>query len=150
MTVDFGYKQAPSYRVATLSRTGAWSDQKLRGQYKTLADWAKKNHLSIGRWFFFEPDVKTFVAGIEVKGKAKGSGSIRLRTIPASPVASVVFNPEEVSPRVVYHGISDWLRSEKKEKAIKKAVAYREVYTGDPWSSPKAWSKTEIQVTVKK
>jgi effector-binding domain-containing protein len=150
MTVDFGYKRVPSYRVATLSRTGAWNEKKLRGQFNTLVQWAKKNHLRTGHWFFFEPDNKTFIAGVEVRGRAKGSGSIRVRTLPASTVARVTFNPDVVSPRVVYHGINDWLRSEKKEKAIKRAVSYREFYTGDPWSGPRVWANTEIQVVVKK
>jgi len=150
MTVDFGYKRAPSFRVATLSRTGAWDEKKLRGQFKTLMEWARKNHLRTGHWLFFEPDMRTFIAGVEVRGKAKGSGRIRLRTVPASTVASVIFDPDVVSPRVVYHGLNDWLRWQKKEKAIKKALSYREVYSGDPWSGPKVWAHTEIQVVVKK
>ncbi|MGA7860513.1 MAG: GyrI-like domain-containing protein [Thermoplasmata archaeon] len=150
MTVDFGYKRAPSFRVATLSRTGAWDEKKLRGQFKTLVEWARKNHLRTGHWLFFEPDMRTFIAGVEVRGKAKGSGRIRLRTVPASTVASVIFDPDVVSPRVVYHGLNDWLRWQKKEKAIKKALSYREVYSGDPWSGPKVWAHTEIQVVVKK
>jgi effector-binding domain-containing protein len=150
MTVDFGYKRMPSFKVATLSRTGAWSESKLRAQFKALTDWAKKSHVRVGRWLFFEPDFHTFIAGIEVKGSAKGRGAIRLRTVPASTVASVVFDPDEVSPRVIYHGITDWLRSQKKEKSIKRALTYREVYSADPWSDPRAWRKTEIQVVVKK
>jgi effector-binding domain-containing protein len=150
MTVDFSFKRAPKYRLATLTRKGNWDEKKLRGQFQTLARWAKMNHLRTGRWLFFEPDGKTFLAAIEIKGKAKGSGSIRLRTVPASTVASVTFNPDEVSPRVVYHGVTDWLRSQKKDKEIKKVLSYREVYTGDPWSGPKVWAKTEVQVVVKK
>jgi DNA gyrase inhibitor GyrI len=150
MTVDFGFKRAPSYRLATLSRTGGWDEKKLRGQFKTLEQWAKKNHLRTGRWIFLEPDERTFVAGIEVKGKAKASGKIRWRTLPATPVAFVVFNTDEISPRVIYHGLADWLRWRKKEKVIKGVGSTREVYTGDPWSGPKVWSKTEVQYTVKK
>jgi effector-binding domain-containing protein len=150
MTVDFRFKRAPSYRVATLSRKGAWDEKKLQGQFKTLVAWAKKSHLRTGHWLFFEPNMKTFIAAVEVKGKARGSGPIRLRTIPAATVASVVFNPDDVSPRVVYHGLTDWLRWQKKEKEIKRTLAYREVYTGDPWSGPKVWAQTEIQVVVKK
>jgi effector-binding domain-containing protein len=150
MTVDFGFKRAPSYRVATLSRKGGWDEKKLRGQFKTLAEWAKKKHMRTGRWMFFEPNERTFVAGIEVKGKAKGSGRIRLRTLPAATVASVMFNPDDVSPRVIYHGLSDWLRWRKKDKEIKRVLSSREVYTGDPWSGPKVWARTEVQFVVKK
>lgn len=150
MTVDFGYKRMPSLRVATLSRTGGWDEKKLRGQFKTVAEWAKKNHLRMGRWLFFEPNMRTFIAGIEVKGAAKGSGRIRLRTLPAATVARVVFDPDEVSPRVIYHGMYDWLKWQRKEKKIKKPLSYREVYSGDPWSGPKVWAHTEIQVVVKK
>jgi hypothetical protein len=150
MTVDFKLKKAPSYRIATLSRTGAWNETKLRGQFKALVAWAKKNHLRVGHWLFLEPNMRTFVAAVEVHGKAKATGSIRMRTHPAGTVASVTFDPDEISPRVVYHGLNDWLKWQKKEKSIKSVGLYREVYTGDPWSSPKVWSKTEIQVVVKK
>ncbi|MGC2288480.1 MAG: hypothetical protein WA688_01305 [Thermoplasmata archaeon] len=150
MTVDFSFKRAPSYRLATLSRRGGWDEKKLRGQFKTLAEWAKKNHLRTGHWMFFEPNGKTFVAAIEIKGKASGSGRIRLRTVPAATVASVTFNPDDVSPRVIYHGLSDWLRGRKKEKEIQRVLSSREVYSGDPWSGPKVWARTEIQYVVKK
>jgi len=150
MTVDFSYKRAPSYRVATVSRTGKWDEKKLRGQFRTLAQWAKKNHLRTGRWIFLEPNMKTFIAAIEVKGKATAQGRIRLRTIPASRVASVTFNPDDISPRIIYHGLMDWLRWQKKYKEIKKVGDSREVYTGDPWSGPKVWAHTEVQFVVKK
>lgn len=150
MTVDFRYKRAPAYRVATLSRKGGWNENKLRGQFKTLVQWAKKNHLRTGHWLFFEPNERTFIAAVEIKGTAKVTGAIRLQTIPASTVASVTFNPDDVSPRVIYHGIQDWLKWQKKEKEIKKVVVYRELYSGDPWSGPKVWAHTEIQVVVRK
>jgi hypothetical protein len=150
MTVDFTLKRAPSYRIASLARTGAWDEKKLRGQYKALIEWAKKLHLRTGRWLFLEPNERTFVAAVEVRGKAKGTGRIRLRTHPAATVASVTFDPDVVSPRVVYHGLNDWLKWQKKEKSIKSVGLYREVYSGDPWSGPKVWSKTEIQVVVKR
>lgn len=150
MTVDFGFKRAPAYRVATLARTGAWDEKKLRGQYAQLVAWAKKSHLRLGHWFFFEPNERTFVAAIEIRGKATGTGRIRVRTLPAATVGSVTFDTDQISPRVIYHGIYDWLRWQKKSKQIRKVVSYREVYSGDPWSSAKIWSKTEIQVVVKK
>lgn len=150
MTVDFSFKKAPSYRVVTLSRKGGWDEEKLRGQFKTLAQWTKSHHIRTGRWMFFEPNGKTFVAALEVKGKVRGSGRIRARTLPAATVASVTFNPDDVSPRVIYHGLTDWLRWRRKEKEIKRVLSSREVYSGDPWSGPKVWAKTEIQFVVKK
>ncbi len=150
MTVDFSYKRAPSYRLATLSRTGGWDEKKLRGQFKALTDWAKENHLRVGHWLFYEPNERTFVAAVEFRGNAKGSGRIRVKKVPAATVASVTFDPDDVSPRVVYHGINDWLKWQKKEKKIRRAVAYREVYSGDPWTNPEVSAKTEIQVVVKK
>ena len=150
MTVEFRIKKAPSYRIATLSRTGAWNEKKLREQYRNLVEWAKKNHLRVGHWLFLEPNLRTFVAAVEVRGKAKGSGKIRMRTHPAATVASVTFDPDVVSPEVIYHGLYDWLKWQKKDKTIRSVGLYREVYTGDPWSSPKVWSKTEIQVVVRK
>ena len=150
MPIDFAYKRTPAYRVALLTRTGAWNEKKLRGQFAELSAWAKKNRLRVGHWFFFEPDMRTFIAGLEIRGKAKGTGRIRLRTLPAATVATVTFDPDVISPRIIYHGIYDYLRWQKKAKEIRKAVSYREVYSGDPWSSPKVWSKTEIQVVVQK
>jgi effector-binding domain-containing protein len=150
MTVDFSFKRTPSYRVATLARKGGWDEKKLRGQFQTLARWARDHRLRTGRWIFFEPNARTFVAGIEIKGRATGQGPIRMRTLPAATVASVTFNPDDVSPRVIYHGLADWLRWRKKEKEIRRVISAREVYSGDPWSGPKVWSRTEVQFVVKK
>jgi hypothetical protein len=149
MTVDFSFKRTSSFRMATLARKGGWDEKKLRGQFRALVEWAKKNHVRTGRYFFLEPNERTFTAAIEVKGKAKGAGAIRLRTVPAATVATVTFNPDDVSPRLVYHGLNDWLRWRKKEKEIKKVLSTREVYSGDPWS-PKVWPHTEVQFVVKK
>lgn len=150
MVVDFVFKRTPAYRVATLSRTGGWNEKKLRDQFRTLAAWARKNHLRIGRWIFYEPNERTFVAALEVKGRAKGEGRIRLRTLPAATVASVTFNPDEIEPEVIYHGLMDWLRWRKRAKEIQSVGMAREVYTGDPWSGPKIWARTDVQFVVKR
>ncbi len=153
MTVDFAMKRAPKYRVASIRWTGAYQENRIRSEWDALAKWAKARGLRTGKWFFVEggsgPKYR-FEVAIEVGGKAKSEGKIHLRTYAASPIATVTFNPEEVSARVIYHGLSDWLRWRKKDKTIKRERTWREVYSGNPWRDAKAWSKAEIQVTVSK
>jgi hypothetical protein len=60
-----------------------------------------------------------------------------------------VFDPEVVSPRVVYHGMTDWLRWRRKEREVRSIGQYREVYPGDPWRDKNAYARTEIQVVVR-
>ncbi|MFZ0698615.1 MAG: hypothetical protein WAN74_00220 [Thermoplasmata archaeon] len=60
-----------------------------------------------------------------------------------------MFDPEEIAPRVVYHGLVDWLRSRRKEGKVGPVLATREVYTGDPWTDEKAWARTEVQFVVR-
>ncbi len=76
-------------------------------------------------------------------------GAVHLRTLPATRVASVVFDPEVVSPAVVYHGLTDWLRWRKKDKKIQRVVSYREVYRGNPWKDKSAYSRTDVQFVVR-
>ncbi len=150
MTVDFVLKKAPSYRIANLRWTGPWSDREIRKRFELVEKWARERGLRTGRWIFREPKARVWDAGIEVRGKARSQGRVKLQTLPASWVASVEFDPDVVSPRVVYHGVTDWLRWRRKEKAIRSAGAYRELYLGNPWRDRRAWSKTEIQVVVRK
>ncbi len=153
MTVDFAIKRAPKYRVASIRWVGPYQEGRLRSEWDAIEKWAKAKGLRTGKWFFSEggsgPRYR-FEVAIEVRGKAKSEGKIHLRTFAASPIATVTFNPEQVSPRVIYHGINDWLRWQKKEKHIKRVRSYREVYSGNPWKDAKAWSKAEIQVLVSK
>lgn len=150
MTVDFVLKKAPSYRIAHLRWTGPWSDRELRKRFELVEKWAKEHGLRTGRWIFREPGERVWDVGIEVRGKARSQGRVRIQTLPAATVASILFDPEVVSPRVVYHGVTDWLRWQRKEKAIRSAGAYRELYEGNPWRVKRAWSRTEIQVVVRK
>lgn len=153
MVVDFALKRSPAYHVASVRFVGPYSERRIRSEWESLAKWAKSQGLRTGHWFFIEdgsgPRYR-FEVAIEVRGKAKGDRKVHLRTFPASPIATVTFNPEEVSARVVYHGLSDWLRWRKKDKSIKRARTWREVYTGNPWTDAKAWSHAEIQVLVSK
>jgi effector-binding domain-containing protein len=73
-----------------------------------------------------------------------------MKTLPSSTVATVTFDPDKVSPRVIYHGLVDWLRQREKAGEYKEAGPYREVYLGDPWSSKRAWAHTQVQVPVKR
>ncbi len=153
MTVDFAIKRAPAYRVASVRFTGPYQEKKIRSEWEAIATWAKARGLRTGKWFFIEEDDGPrykFEVAIEVRGKAKGDRKVRLRTFAASPIATVTFDPDVVSARVVYHGLSDWLRWRKKDKTIKRARTWREVYNGNPWKDARAWSHAEIQVTVSK
>ena len=62
----------------------------------------------------------------------------------------MVFDPEVVEPRVVYHGLSDFLRWRKKSGEIRSVGDYREVYQGDPWKDRRAYAHTEVQYVVRK
>lgn len=149
MTVDFAFRRAPAYRVAYIAWKGPWSESKIRSNFARITAWARKNGVRTGKWIFREPGEATWEVGIEVRGKARSSGGVRLRTFPAARVASVTFDPEVVSPAVIYHGITDWLRWRRKEKKIRSVGSYREVYFDDPWANPKAWARTNVQVVVR-
>jgi hypothetical protein len=150
MVVDFDLKRARALHLATVTWTAPWSDKRTRSEFERLARWLADRKIKGGRWVFeSDGSDRRFTAGIEVPARVKGDGRVRVRSRPASRIATVTFDPDVVSPRVVYHGISDWLRWRKKEKAIKSFGAYREVYSGNPWTDKKAWAHTEIQVVVR-
>jgi len=150
VVVDFKIKRVPSYRVGTLSWKGPWNERRIRAQFDRIAKWARKSGLRTGKWIFREPGSRAWEVSIEVRGPARSEGPIRVRTIPASTVASVVFDPNIVSPAVVYHGVTDWLRWRKRDKTIRSVGIYREVYDADPWREPKAWAHTDVQIVVHK
>lgn len=153
IVVDFSLKRTPQYRVASVRFVSPYKESRIRAEFDGLARWAKAKGLRTGKWFFSEEGAGPryrFEVAIEVRGPAKSEGKIRIRTLPASATASVTFNPDEISPRVIYHGLADWLKWRKKERTIRRVRTYREVYTGNPWTDAKAWSRTEIQVLVTK
>ena len=149
MAVDFEFGKAPSYRVAYVRWKGPWNDRKIRSRFESVDRWIRNHRMKAGKWIFLEPADRRWEAAIEVRGKPKGDGAVRVRTLKGGRVARVIFNPDKLSPRVVYHGLSDWLRWRKKEKEIRRVVSSREVYSGNPWTDKKAWSKTEVQFLVK-
>jgi effector-binding domain-containing protein len=150
MVVDFKFKHAPSYRVASISWKGPWNERRIRAQFEAVTKWARSSGLKTGRWIFREPGNRVWEVSVEVRGNAHSEGSIRIRTLPAATVASVVFDPDVVSPAVVYHGLTDWLRWRKKDKTIRAVGDYREVYTGDPWRDATACAHTDVQIVVRK
>jgi effector-binding domain-containing protein len=136
--------------VATVAQSGPWKEAKLRAGFRDITAWAKKNGVRTGRWFLQEGRGNRWIVGIEVKGKARSQGRVRLRTFPAATVATAVFDPDVVAPHVIYHGLIDWLRWQRKEGKIQRVLSSREVYRGDPWSDPKAWAHAEVQFVVRK
>ena len=137
-------------RVAAIAWTGPWNEKKIRSQFERVARWAKEEKVRTGRWIFREPGPRRWEVAIELRGRVRGSRGVRTKSYPAVSVARVVFDPDEVSPRVVYHALSDWLRWRKKEKEIRSVVSSREVYSGNPWTDPRAWSRTEVHFIVRK
>jgi hypothetical protein len=150
MVVDFILKRAPRYRVASLTRIGPWTEDNLRPEFRELVNWARRQRVRTGRWIFWERGRHRWEACLEIRGSARPEGRIRLKTLPATYVASVAFNPDEISSRVVYHGLSDWTRRRRKDGQIRAVAAVREVYTGDPWRDRKAWANCEVQFLVRK
>jgi DNA gyrase inhibitor GyrI len=149
MTVDFEFKRTPAYRVAYMAWTGPWKDATIRRNFEKVQQWAKSHGYAPGLWVFREPGTRRWETGVVVNARARAEGPIRIRTLPAARVASVVFDPEVISPAVVYHGLTDWLRWRKKDKKIRRVVSYREVYRGNPWKDKSAYAQTDVQFVVK-
>ena len=149
MTVDFGFKRVSSMRVASVTWKGNADEKRIRREFEGLDRWIRDHRLHSGRWVFLEPGERRWTVAIEVKGKGRGDSKVRLRTFPASRVAWVTFNPDQVSARVIYHGLNDWLRWRRKDGTVKRVVASREVYDANPWKNSSAWERTEVQFTVR-
>jgi effector-binding domain-containing protein len=150
MTVDFAWGRSPRVKVAAVAWSGPWSEKKIRSQFERVERWARAHRLRTGRWVFREPGDRRWEAAIEVRGRASGSGGVRTKTLRAASFARVVFDPEVVSPRVVYHGLADWLKHQRRERTIRAVLSTREVYSGNPWSDRRAWARTEVQFLVRK
>jgi effector-binding domain-containing protein len=150
MAVDFELKKAPAMRIAAIRWKGPYSERRIQSRFEEVAKWAQRRDVRTGRWVFREPGDRTWETGIEVRGTVRSEGRVKVRTLPASTVASVRFDPDVVSPRVIYHGLLDWLRWRRKEKVIRSVLSNREVYEGNPWRDRRAWSRTEVQFVVRK
>jgi len=155
LVVDIKVKQSPSYRVASLIHYGPHSPNMFRLEFDYLVKWAKKNKLRTGKWimrWLDEPGSKPSnkirsEACLEIKGRARPEGKIMIKTFPKHTVLTVTFDPEEVSPRLVYSGIYGWIRYSDWEATDSPP---REVYATNPWTNARAWANAEIQVPVKK
>ena len=151
--VDIVVRKTPAYKVASLERIGSEGRDPLRREFSTLSSWAKKQKLRSGRWIFHfyesgkTPERYRFEACLEISGNPKPEGKIRIKQLPKMTVASVKFNPDNVSPRLVYNGLYGWIRNNE----IYRASPYsREIYFGNPWTNSWAWARAEIQVPVEK
>jgi DNA gyrase inhibitor GyrI len=160
LTVDIVVRKEPSYSVISKTCVGPYSGgDMLRPEFRVLSRWARDHGVKTGKWFFYELDDRDTPEGsrrweacIEVQGrlKAKPSSGIERKELPAQLVASVIFDPEQVAPRLVYHGLEGWLQWRTKFGEFSEAGPTREVYSGDPWTSRKAWSSVDVQVPIRK
>src|SRR5690242_13572057 len=98
MVVDFEFKRAPAYRLATVGWKGPWKEATVRSKFASIAHWAKQHKIRTGKWVFWQVKEGQWRVGIEVKNKVKGGAEVRMQTLPKGRVATVVFNPEELSP----------------------------------------------------
>ena len=149
MVVDFELVRYPALRVLSFAWKGRWEERRIRREFERLARWAAQRRLRTGRWILLFSGNDRFRVALEVRGRVRGEGEITVRRLPPTRVARVRFDPALIPPRVVYHGLSDWLRWRRKDKSIRSAGAYREVYPGNPWTKAKAWAATEVQVVVR-
>ncbi len=148
-TVDVEVRRAPAVRTIRAEGKGPGNERRIRTEFERLARWASSRKLRTGRWFFIEPAERRWGVAIEVRGPVRGEAAVRVRNLPASRVASVRYDPDLASPRVIYHGLTDGLRWRKKDGSIRRAGVDREVYEEHPWTRAKARSRSEIQVLVR-
>jgi DNA gyrase inhibitor GyrI len=155
MVVDLRVKRAPSYRVASMMRVGPYTGNMLRSEFTQLMKWAKKRRLRTGKWILFfidemegsrPPSKLRSEACLQISGRAVSEGKIRVKKLPAQKVVSVTFNPNAISPRLVYSGIYGWISY----AGLRDAGPSREVYENSPWTNPRAWANAEVQVPVKR
>src|SRR3989442_15321964 len=118
MVVDFEVTRSPSYTVASILKVGPYREDNLRSEFGELVSWAKQHRLRTGKWIMYEHDgpnsrrpgnQRRWEACLEIRGKAQAEGRIRIKELPAQTVAHVVFNPNVVSSRIIYHGLGDWI-----------------------------------------
>ncbi len=150
MVVDFAWGKSPAYRVAYVAWRGPWNEKRIRSEFERVGRWARAHGYRTGRWIFLEPGERRWETAIELRSRARGSEGVRTKLLPGGPIARVVFDPDQVSPRVIYHGLSDWLRGRRREKEIRSVLSSREVYTGNPWTDRRAWARTEVQFRVRR
>jgi effector-binding domain-containing protein len=136
-------------------RVGSYERNMLRSEFSQLVKWANKRKLRTGKWMMYfldEPGGRRPAnklrseACLQINANAKSEGKIKVKKLPAQKVASVTFNPDKVSPRLVYSGIYGWLTY----AGFKDTGPGRELYIGNPWRNNRAWANAEVQVPVKR
>jgi effector-binding domain-containing protein len=138
-----------------MEKVGGGGSEPLRREFKELEKWAKKNKVKTGSYIFYfremgkTPDKYRFEACLEISGNPQSDGKIKIKELPKISVASVKFNPEKISPRLVYNGVYGWL-SENDEGYSEADDFSREIYPGNPFTSSWAWNRAEIQVPAEK
>jgi hypothetical protein len=149
VVVEFAKGKAAGFRAVTATWKGPWKEARVRKEFEQLAKWASAHGVRTGRWYFGGRSENAWRVAIEVKGKVRGADGVHVKEFPATEVVRVKFDPDEVSPMVVYHGLNDYLRARRKDKSIKSVGWYREVYEANPWSNAKAWSNLTVEATVR-
>ena len=160
MTVDIVIRKEPGYTVISRSFVGPYTGtDMLKDQFREVYGWIERNGLKSGKWFFCElddPDTpegsRRWEACIEVHGrtKAKLPRGLERKELPPQLVASVIFDPDQVATRLVYHGLEGWLQWRTKFGEYEEAGATREVYPGDPWTDREALANVDVQVPIRK
>jgi len=150
MKVDLSLRRSPAYRVASIVRIGPWKEENLRAEFQELVRWARRQGVRTGRWIFFERGSDHWEACLEIRGSARPEGRVRLKTLPATWTATITFDPDRLSSRIVYHALNDWVRRRRRAGGIRSARGVREVYPGDPWNDRSAWSLCRVEFLVRR
>ncbi len=147
--IDIVLRRVRDVRVASIVRVGAWKFDNLRTEFGELARWAKRVRVRGRRWIFVDRGHHRWEACLEIRRSPPVDGRIRLRTLRGGTAASVVFDPERVSSRLIYHALQDWARLPHRGRR-KGTVEVREVYPTDPWKSARAWAHCEVQFLLRR
>src|SRR5579875_2788409 len=112
MVVDIVVKRDRGYSVIVKGKVGPYSgDNNLRPEFRELVRWARKNKISTRCWLFYELD------GPETPpNQRKWEQCVSFRKIPSQLVASVMFDPDKFSSKLVYHGLECWLEWRAKNR----------------------------------
>jgi hypothetical protein len=160
--VDIVVKKDKAHDVIVKGKVGPYSgENNLRPEFRILVGWARKNKVKTGKWLFRELDgpetassKRRWEACLEVPRSAakkiQSEDGISFKRLAPQLVASVTFDPDKFSGRLVYHGLECWLDWRTKFRELKEAGPTREIYLDNPWTSAKAWANTEVQVPVSK
>jgi hypothetical protein len=162
LTVDIVTKREASHKVITKSYLGPYTgDDMLHPEFNALVGWARRERVKTGKWLRIELDKyeigvpssqRRWWACIELKGRTepKPPSGIELKVLPAEFVASVTFDPAQVSSRLVYHGLECWLDWRTKFHEYEEAGPTREMYIGNPWTDADAKKRIEVQVPIRR